>query len=79
MWSNGRLTEREQGDDIGTVSVDWIVDEDTTITFSDLISFKNTAARNKFKADATAYKNSELARLTKQDTIGAQIVTFMNA
>ena len=78
-WSNGRLVERPQGDDIGRVSIDWVVDVNTTITFTDLIPFKNAGAKDKFKADAIAYKDAEIARLAKEASIGTTITTFMNA
>ena len=78
-WSNGRIAERKQGDDIGLVSVDWVVDQNNTITFSDLIHFKVAAVKDKFKADAIAFKDKELARIAKEVSIGDTIVTFMNS
>jgi len=77
-WSNGRLTEREQGDGIGRVSIDWVVDENRTITYSDLFAFKDETLKNKFKADAEVFKDRQIAKLSKQDSIGVAITTFMN-
>ena len=78
-WANGRISERKQGDDIGTVSCDWVVNTEILYTHSKTFSFKVVAERNKFKTEANLAKDKAMARITKQDTYSTQIDTFMNA
>ena len=76
MWANGRMSERPQDDDIGTVSVDWVINDVVICTYSALINSKNDKV--KFKAGAIKYKDNFIAREAKQDTIGNQITNYMN-
>lgn len=79
MWANGRITEREQDDSIGHVSVDWVVNDVILFTFTKHVDTKDAAVKNAFKAQAIAEKDAYLAKKAKEVNIGNQINTFMNA
>jgi len=78
MWSNVRFSEREQGDLIGNVSMDWVVDDKILYTYTRYFDTTKTGDKNAFKKKANVAKDNHLAKIAKQDAKATQIETFMN-
>lgn len=78
-WINGRVTERKQGDSIGTVSADWDESGEVVFTYSEMIDTSKQAQKNSFKTNANNAKDAYLARKAKEDALGTQITTFLNS
>ena len=71
------VSERTQGDSIGTITAEWTEGEDVYF-YSESFDFGVPANRTIFKANAIASKDEQIAKKSKEGGMEATILNFLN-